>query len=125
MSICGEKCPNCCYIGEGDFYCSLIQKIVIEDFCPTEDFGCCDYNWKEEREKERLEQTNKRLEYAISRFEQLKLKYKVCNKNIGQVNVWRPSDNKIFSFYARTGKIAGVNNIRGIENFIKFLSKEV
>jgi len=121
---CGEKCDNCCYVGEGDFVCLLTHKLVMEDFCPTEHFGCCNYDWKAEKEKERVEQTNNRLDYAISQFEKYNLKYKVCNKTNGHINVWRPSDNKIFSFYARTGKIQGIKNKRGIAEFIKIL-KEV
>ena len=38
-----DVCPNCQYIGEGDSWCDQIQKIVLSDWVPTEDFmgpGC-------------------------------------------------------------------------------------
>lgn len=47
MNVCGYKCPNCVYIGEGDFMCSKFSfdelVIVLTDFsCPTEDYLKCE-----------------------------------------------------------------------------------
>ena len=38
-----DICPNCEYIGEGDSVCTVIQKIVLSDWQPTDSFmgeGC-------------------------------------------------------------------------------------
>lgn len=35
---CGENCDNCVYVGEGGFMCEITNKIVIDDFIPTEDY---------------------------------------------------------------------------------------
>lgn len=40
---CGEECDNCVYIGEGDYFCLLKEKVVIEDFAPTDKFACCGF----------------------------------------------------------------------------------
>lgn len=34
-------CNNCEYIGEGGYMCGVNHKILIEDWCPTEDFNSC------------------------------------------------------------------------------------
>lgn len=42
--ICGDQCPNCTYIGDGDFMCDKFDEpiIVLTDFsCPTEDYMRC------------------------------------------------------------------------------------
>lgn len=31
-------CVNCQYIGEGDFVCTEINKLVIDDWIPTDSF---------------------------------------------------------------------------------------
>ena len=43
MSCIPDVCPNCMYIGEGDSVCDVMQKIVLDDWQPTDDFmgeGC-------------------------------------------------------------------------------------
>lgn len=42
--ICGYQCPNCTYIGDGDFMCDKFDEpiIVLTDFfCPTKDYLRC------------------------------------------------------------------------------------
>lgn len=37
-----ENCQECIYVGEGSFICAAgYQKIVIEDFMPTDDYFHC------------------------------------------------------------------------------------
>lgn len=37
-----ENCVYCNYIGEGDYYCDMIQEIVITDFNEsTDDYRGC------------------------------------------------------------------------------------
>lgn len=33
--ICDDTCPNCIYIGEGDFICDELMEIVIDDWIPV------------------------------------------------------------------------------------------
>ena len=64
MAVCGERCENCVYIGGGDFVCMLNHTLIIEDFCPTEVFGECNFDpnkWKREQTKERLDYAKKLL----------------------------------------------------------------
>ena len=69
-----------------------------------------------------MEQTNKRLDYAISQFEKHNLKYKICNKINGHINVWRNHQiTKYLHFMQGLAKIQGIKNKRGIASFIKIL----
>ena len=41
IKVC-DQCVNCQYIGEGDFICTLEEPVlVMEDFCPTDEFMYC------------------------------------------------------------------------------------
>ena len=35
MRKCDDTCDSCYYIGEGDFYCDVIEEIVISDWIPV------------------------------------------------------------------------------------------
>ena len=35
-------CEECLPIGEGDHWCSKMEKIVIEDYVPNENYQCCE-----------------------------------------------------------------------------------
>ena len=37
--ICDDTCPNCLYICEGDFLCSLANELVIVEWTPV--YGEC------------------------------------------------------------------------------------
>lgn len=45
MTCNPDRCPNCQYIGEGDSYCDVIDRIVLADWEPTKYFmtGACPY----------------------------------------------------------------------------------
>ena len=64
-----------------------------------------------------------RIDYAIKQFESHGIEYSLKNEQTGHFHCWRKSDDKLFQFYAGTGKIQGVNNDRGIHALIKILEK--
>lgn len=40
---CTNECPHCLHVGDGDGWCDVTEKIVIEDWIVTDDFmgpGC-------------------------------------------------------------------------------------
>ena len=117
MAVCGERCENCVYIGGGDFVCMLNHTLIIEDFCPTEVFGECNFDpneWKKE-------QTKERLDYAKKLLAENSIEFKVCNEDNAHIQV-KADNGKILNFWARTGKIQGKDE-RGIKNFIKFIKE--
>lgn len=69
---------------------------------------------------ERVAKNSDRIEYAIQQFEKYEISYKLKNQGNGHFHCWRKSDNKLFQFWASTGKILGYNN-RGIALLIKEL----
>lgn len=36
-----EECDNCVPVGEGDHICDNNNKLVIEEYIPTDDYGFC------------------------------------------------------------------------------------
>ncbi len=64
-----------------------------------------------------------RIDYAIKQFESHGIEYSLKNEQTGHFHCWRKSDDKLFQFYAGTGKIQGVNNARGIHALIKILEE--
>ena len=71
----------------------------------------------------RMNKTPNRIEYAINKFEENGIEYRLLNESIGHFHCRRKSDDKLFQFWAGTGKIMGYDNIRGINAFIKELLK--
>lgn len=76
------------------------------------------------RHKERVEKTPDRIEYAIQQFEKNGIRYELKNLAIGHFHCWRKSDDKLYQFWAGTGKILGYRN-RGIHLLIRELTKDV
>lgn len=64
--------------------------------------------------KIRVAKTPDRIDYAIEQFEKNDIKYELKNKNTGHFHCRRKSDNKLFQFWAGTGKIMGYTRARGI-----------
>lgn len=62
-----------------------------------------------------------RLDYAIEQFEAHGIEYDLKNEQTGHFHCRRKKDNKLFQFYAGTGKIQGLNGPRGIHALIKIL----
>ena len=74
------------------------------------------------RHNERVAKTPDRIDYAIEQFEKNGIRYKLKNEAIGHFHCWRKSDNKLYQFWAGTGKILGYRN-RGINLLVRELLK--
>ncbi len=70
--------------------------------------------------KERVSKNPDRITYAIQQFEAHGIEYQLKNEQTGHFHCWRKSDDKLFQFYAGTGKIQGLET-RGIHNLIRIL----
>ena len=73
---------------------------------------------------ERVAKNPDRVAYAIEQFEKHGIEYSLKNPTTGHFHCRRKSDDKLFQFYAGTGKIMGHDNARGIHTLIKILTKE-
>ena len=74
---------------------------------------------------ERVAKNPDRISYAIRQFEKHGIEYALKNEQTGHFHCRRKSDDKLFQFYAGTGKIQGENNRRGIHALIRLLEQEV
>lgn len=77
-----------------------------------------------ENHKNRIAKNPDRIKYAIEQFEKNGIEYYLKNEQTGHFHCHRKSDDKLFQFYAGTGKIMGYQNARGIHALIKMLTKE-
>lgn len=73
--------------------------------------------------KKRVADNPRRIEYAIKQFKNHGIKYELKDKTIGHFHCYRKSDNMLFQFYASTGKIKGIERVRGIYSLIKMLER--
>lgn len=64
-----------------------------------------------------------RIQFAIRMFEKHDIEYVLKNEQTGHFHCRRKSDDKLFQFYAGTGKIVGQENKRGIHTLIKLLEE--
>lgn len=71
---------------------------------------------------ERVTKNDDRIKYAIKQFEANGIEYVLKNETTGHFHCRRNSDNKLFQFYAGTGKIMGEKNKRGIHTLIRMLN---
>lgn len=88
---------------------------------PEESFDGGYHLYAEQKYKERVAKNPDRIEYAIKQFEKHDIEYELKNAQIGHFHCRRKSDDKLFQFYAGTGKIQGFNNVRGIHALIRML----
>lgn len=79
------------------------------------------FSVEEKIEKKEETEISSRIQYAEKLFEEHNIEYSLKNKNSGHFHCRRKSDDKLFQFYAGTGKIQGISNARGIHAFIKIL----
>lgn len=86
-----------------------------------EDFEGIAQNAKENHAA-RVAKNPSRIEYAIKQFELHNIEYELKNEQTGHFHCYRKSDDKLFQFYAGTGKIMGEQNRRGIHALIKILA---
>lgn len=80
------------------------------------------YRASDNLHRQRVSMNSDRVEYAIKRFKENGIKYELKNEEICHFHAWRESDDKLFEFWAGTGKIKGMEE-RGIKNLIQILLK--
>lgn len=88
---------------------------------PEESFDGGYHLYADQKHKERVAKNPSRIEYAIEQFEQHNIEYQLKNAQTGHFHCWRKTDDKLFQFYAGTGKIMGRDDLRGIHSLIKLL----
>ena len=91
---------------------------------PEESFDGGYHLYAREKHKERVSKNSDRIQYAIEQFEKNDIEYTLKNEQIGHFHCRRKSDDKLFQFWAGTGKILGYDRLRGIHSLIKLLLKE-
>lgn len=64
-----------------------------------------------------------RVAFAIKQFEDNNIEYVLKNEATGQFHCRRRKDDKLFVFYAGTGKIQGNDMSRGVHELIKILTE--
>ena len=64
-----------------------------------------------------------RIQYAIEQFQRNNIEFVLKNAQTGHFHCRRQSDDKLFQFWAGTGKIMGYDNVRGIHALIKLLKR--
>jgi hypothetical protein len=87
-----------------------------------EDFEGIKQHAREQHEK-RIADNPNRIRYAIEQFQKHNIEYTLKNEQTGHFHCRRKSDDKLFQFWAGTGKIIGYENKRGIHTLIKLLEE--
>lgn len=75
----------------------------------------------QQKHAERVVKTPDRVAYAIKQFEAHNIEYLLKNPTAGHFHCRRKSDDKLFQFWAGTGKILGIDNQRGIHALVALL----
>ena len=88
---------------------------------PGESFDGGYHLYAQEVHRKRVAKNPDRIAYAIQQFEAHGIEYALKNEQTGHFHCRRKSDDKLFQFYAGTGKIQGYNRERGIHALIKML----
>lgn len=78
--------------------------------------------WAKEQHAKRVAKNPARIQYAIEQFRKHDIEFELKNEETGHFHCRRKYDNKLFQFYAGTGKIQGYTKPRGIHNLIKMLT---
>lgn len=86
-------------------------------------FNLLNEHTKQEHEK-RVAKTPSRVEYAIKQFEMNDIEYQLKNPATGHFHCRRKCDDKLFEFWAGTGKIKGYDHARGIHALLRLLAEE-
>lgn len=77
--------------------------------------------YAKEKHRERVSKNADRIAYAIQQFQNHGIEYELKNETTGHFHCRRKSDDRLFQFYAGTGKIQGFSNVRGIHTLIRML----
>lgn len=80
------------------------------------------YNMFKVEHDERVTKTPDRISYAMERLAENDITCEVKNEETGHIHAWRKSDDRLFQFWAGTGKIMNRKE-RGIDNLIDILNK--
>lgn len=88
-----------------------------------EDFEGIRQHAKENHDR-RVADTPRRVQYAIEQFEKHDIEYTLKNHQTGHFHCRRKSDDRLFQFYAGTGKIQGEPRKRGIHALIDILTEK-
>lgn len=76
-----------------------------------------------ENHAKRIADNPNRIQFAINMFKKHNIEYVLKNEKTGHFHCRRKFDDKLFQFYAGTGKIMGYENKRGIHALIKLLEE--
>lgn len=74
--------------------------------------------------KNRVAQNPNRIKYAMKQMMVHGIEFELKNKQTGHIHCRRKKDDRLFQFYAGTGKIMGEKDKRGIHQLIKILTEE-
>ena len=91
---------------------------------PMNSFDMGYHLYAKEKHKERVSKTPYRIQYAIEQFQKHNIEFSLKNEETGHFHCRRKSDNKLFQFYAGTGKVMGYDKLRGIHSLVKLLISE-
>jgi hypothetical protein len=67
------------------------------------------------------EKTSERLKYALKQFDKERIHYEVLNESKGAVKVYHQSNGNEYIFFALTGTLKNIDNLKGLMNVIEFL----
>lgn len=87
-----------------------------------EDFDAIRQHAKETHDR-RVADTPRRVQYAIKILEENGIEYTLKNEQTGHIHCRRKKDDKLFQFYAGTGKIQGEEYKRGIHALVDILTE--
>ena len=90
---------------------------------PMETFDMGYHEFAKEQHKKRVADNPNRIQYAVEQFEKHNIEYVLKNETTGHFHCRRKSDDKLFQFYAGTGKIMGYDKARGIHALIRLLDR--
>lgn len=71
--------------------------------------------------QQRVSKNHDRIQYAIEQFKKNNIEFVLKDETTGHFHCRRQTDDKLFQFWAGTGKILGYENIRGIHALISLL----
>lgn len=91
---------------------------------PSESFDGGYHLYVKEQHKKRVAKNSNRIQFAIEQFKKHDIEFELKNASTGHFHCRRKSDDKLFQFYAGTGKIMGFETKRGIHALIKILIDE-
>lgn len=88
---------------------------------PAESFDGGYHIIAQKNHKDRVAKMPERIQYAIQQLQAHGIEYALKNQAIGHFHCRRKSDDRLFQFWAGTGKILGYDNQRGIHALVAML----